>query len=263
MSVSEEISRGARTATSGALADRAGGRSQRSPGAARAAAVRTPSRPAAGPRCLSPPQAEGRGTRRGRGRAADRSPRAPGPALSVSVCCGGAGEECLGHLRVEPGRVGVRPTSRTSSVPPRRERATSCGRGRITRPGWTTPSTVTTASLSRRRGRDPRGRRRERARSTASGRSTAARSPTSPPSEWPIHGAGSASSTSSTSSTASGEQRSSVGAAARAPEPPWPGRPGRSRAAIRGQRRRDQPPVAPRSPPSPWTRTTERPARRR
>ena len=194
----------------------------------------------AAPSCRTRPRGRGTGSRPGRDRAAGRSGRAqPRPR---GCRCGGPCRR--GTPRPSPGRSRPgrrRPTSRRRASGPRRERATRRRCGVTSRSGRSRPIQVTVRSPARVAEEIPAAAA-STSPVTASGRRTAARRPTRPPSEWPTQGAGSASSCSSTASTASAKG-SSVGAAGSAPEPPWPGSSGTITRRAAGEGGRDAPPV--------------------
>ena len=100
------------------------------------------------------------------------------------------GEERLGHLRVEARRVGDAPPAEGERPPEPRARDDRAPRRPTSRPGWTTPSTVTVASPTRVAEEMPgRGGEHEPGdRLGAPGGARAGRR--APPSEWPTQGAG-------------------------------------------------------------------------
>ena len=136
----ERLRRAATRASRGTRARRAsrrrgarrsrGGRSRRSRGAARAAAARTPSRPAAAPSCPARPRGRGTGTstrsRSERGVARDER-LAGGERVGVLRR---AGEERLGHRRVEAGRVGDAPPAEGERPPERASARRACAGAR-------------------------------------------------------------------------------------------------------------------------------------
>jgi hypothetical protein len=142
------------------------------------------------------------------------------PADSVSVCSAGPARNASAISGSNPAGSAT-PHQPKVSVRPRRERAMRARYGAIAFPGWTSPMAVTSASPIRVADEIPAAAA-STTPSTASGRRAAARSATSPPSEWPTHGAGTASSRSATASIASANG-SSLDASGSRPEPPWPG----------------------------------------
>ena len=195
-------------------------------------------------------QRHGQATRSRSGRGSERT--SARPAESVSVCCGGPARNASAISGSKPAGSAT-PHQPKASVRPSRERATRRRCGATSFPGCTSPSTVKAASAVR----VPEEIPAVAARTipvTASGRRTAARSATSPPSECPTQGTDTASSCSSTASTASANG-SSVGAAGSGPESPWPGSSGtitrRSRASGGATRRQFAA-----APPSPCTSTS-------
>ena len=180
------------------------------------------------------PRGRGRGSRPARGRAAGRSGRAPSRRSGCRCGRAAPARNASAIAGSKPGRVGDAPPAERERPPPA---ASAPHGGAAARRGARAAAARARRPSARRRACRTRSPppRRARARVTASGRCTAARSPTSPPSECPTHGAGSASSCSRTASTASAK-RSRDGARGRA-----------ARAAVAGKLRDDHAPPAARA----------------
>ena len=151
------------------------------------------------------------------------------PAVTVSVCCRGpsrnhsaiSGSKPAGSATPHQPKVSVRPSASAR---------TSAARRPIVRPGFNAPSTATVASPTRVADEMPALAARTMP-VTASGRRTAARSATTPPSEWPTERGGQGVLGLGDSSTASANGSTSAAPRRGAPSRRGPVARGRSRAA--------------------------------